>query len=137
MRFNLWGAVAMLALGAPVAGASECGDQIRLLDERHGLASAGAPETPRPPRPEQPTSSGASGAPSSSAGLDTVPNTGGLANPHNTPVETLTDAQRERVRAALAEARRADEAGDGTTCAAKVGEARRITQGGSGEPTAK
>jgi hypothetical protein len=127
----------VLALGMPKARASECGEQIRLLDDRYSLGTAAPTEAPRAPAAEQTSSSGSSGAPSASAGLDTVPNTGGIANPRNTPVERLDDAQRERVREALAAARRADDASDGTTCAAKVAEARRIAQGGTAEPTAK
>ncbi len=137
MRVTLSMAVGLLALGFASAQASECGEQIRVLDDRYSLGAAAPAEPPHAPAVEQTTSSGSSGAPSASAGLDTVPNTGGISNPRNTPVEKLDAAQREQLRAALAAARRADEAGDGTTCAAKVLEARRIAQSGSVDPHAK
>jgi hypothetical protein len=126
-------AVALLA-GAGAARASECGEQIRLFDDRYSLALTG-PAEGRADRhadvgADQTTSSGASGAThASTAGIDSVPNTGGLANPRNTPVQPLDAAERERVRQALLAAKRADEANDGTTCAAKVAEARRIANG--------
>jgi len=37
------------------------------------------------------------------------------------------------MREALLAARRADQAGDGTTCAAKLAEARRVAQGDKGD----
>src|SRR4051794_41300162 len=87
MRFNLSIAVGLLALGVAPAGASECGEQIRVLDDHYSLGAAAPAEPTHAPAVEQTTSSGSSGAPSASAGLDTVPNTGGIANPRNTPVE--------------------------------------------------
>jgi hypothetical protein len=136
MRLHVVIVGALLVAGASLARASECGEQIRLLDDRYGLALRDAGDLPGDPH-EQSASSGSSGASSSSAGIDTVPNTGGLANPHNTPVEPLDAAQREHLREALLDARRADRAGDGTTCAARVGEARRLVQGSSGAPRAR
>jgi hypothetical protein len=136
MRVKLSMAVGLLALAMGPAQASECGEQIRVLDDRYSLGAA-APTEPPHALADQTTASGSSGAPSASAGLDTVPNTGGIANPHNTPVENLDAAQREQVRSLLAAAKRADDAGDGTTCAAKVAEARRTAQGRAAEPHAK
>lgn len=89
------------------------------------------------PNPDQAASSGASGAPASTAGMDSIPNTGGVANPRNTPVEPLNATERDRVREALMAAQRADVANDGAGCAAKVAEARRIVQGGKAEPRAQ
>ena len=125
--------VAALLGGAGLAHASECGEQIRLLDDRYSLALTG-PAEGRADRhidsgADQTSASGSSGAPRTSAGLDTVPNTGGLANPRNTPVEPLDAAKREQLRGLLTDAKRADEANDGTTCAAKVGEARKLIGG--------
>jgi hypothetical protein len=147
---QLKSAILGLAAGLAVVGAaraSECGEQIRLLDDRYSLAVVQPGErggeahsgaaTGQGGGSDQTASSGSAGAPANSAGLDTVPNTGGLANPRNTPVEPLGAAQRERVREALQAARRADEAGDGTTCAAKVAEARRLAHGEPAEPHAK
>lgn len=120
-----------------LAQASECGEQIRLLDDRYSLAvvqpSEHGGDGLAPPAADQTTASGAGGAVRSTAGIDSVPNTGGVANPRNTPVNPLDAAQRERVRQALLAARRADQAGDGTTCAAKIGEARRLAAGGKGD----
>jgi hypothetical protein len=131
---------ATLSAAAGLAQASECGEQIRLLDDRYSLAvvppAEGRADGQVAPSADQTAASGSSGAPTTSAGLDTVPNTGGVANPRNTPVATLDAAQRERMREALLAARRADQAGDGTTCAAKVAEARRLIQG-EPEPRAK
>src|SRR5258706_7106445 len=108
---------AALWAGAGLAQASECGEQIRLLDDRYSLAltrpTDGRTDTPAPPSADQTTSSGAGGAPRTSAGMDTVPNTGGLANPRNTPVQPLGAVQRERVRQALMVSKPAHEAGGG------------------------
>jgi hypothetical protein len=132
LKSILIGAALSTVAGATVA--SECGEQIRLLDDRYSLAVVQPPEGrasgPTASGSDQTTASGSSGA-TASAGLDSVPNTGGVANPRNTPAVPLDAAQRERVREALSAARRADQAGDGTTCAAKIGEARRLIGGGT------
>jgi hypothetical protein len=126
-------AVVLLA-GTAAVHASECGEQIRLFDDRYSLALTG-PAEGRADRhadiggADQTSSSGGGGAAHSSAGLDSVPNTGGLANPRNTPVQQLDAAQRDQLREVLLAAKRADAANDGTTCAAKVAEARRIANG--------
>jgi hypothetical protein len=130
-----WVIAGALLLGAVgVAQASECGEQVRVLDDRYSLALGDAGAVPRDPHEqsaEQAASSGSGGAPSSSAGIDTVPNTGGLATPRNMPVEALDAGQRQHVREALLAARHANEIGDGTTCAAKLAEARRLARGGA------
>ncbi len=121
------------------ARASECGEQIRVLDDRYGLAvvrpdDGRAPGSTAAPEADQSSASGSSGAsPTSSAGLDAVPNTGGVTNARNTPAKPLDAAQRARLRDLLVEARRAEQAGDGTTCAAKVTEARHLVQGDAGD----
>jgi hypothetical protein len=133
MRLELMVAGALLLGFMGVAQASECGEQVRVLDDRYGLALGDAGALPRDPHEqaaEQIASSGSGGAPSSSAGIDTVPNTGGLATPRNMPVEPLDAVQRQHVREALLAARHANEIGDGTTCAAKLTEARRLAGGG-------
>jgi hypothetical protein len=141
MRATLAIAGAALIAGAGLARASECGEQIRLLDDRYSLAVVQSgevhPDGQRPAGADQTAASGASGGPTTSAGLDSVPNTGGVANPRNTPIEPLDAAQRERVRDALIAAKRADAAGDGTTCAAKVAEARRLVHGEPAGPRAQ
>jgi hypothetical protein len=136
---------AALSATAGLARASECGEQIRLLDDRYSLAvvqtgdHGGEPLTAPgvasgvASGADQTTASGTGGTARSTAGIDSVPNTGGIANPRNTPVNPLDAAQRARLREALLAARRADQAGDGTTCAAKVAEARRVAQGDKGD----
>ncbi|HUA52304.1 MAG TPA: hypothetical protein VMB81_09065 [Candidatus Sulfotelmatobacter sp.] len=134
-------AAAALSLVSGLAQASECGEQIRLLDDRYSLAvvQPGDRDSDHPGQPgsDQTAASGAGGAPASTAGIDSVPNTGGIAMRRDTPVNPLRAAQRERMREALLVARRADQAGDGTTCAAKLAEARRLAQGETAEPHAK
>jgi hypothetical protein len=127
--------IALMAAGlmacAGAARASECGEQIRVLDDRYSLAVLG-PETGRAPdraaTATEPAPSGRADATTNSGtGMDT-PNTGGVATPRNSPVEPVEGARRDALRDALLAAKRADDAGDGTTCADRVAAARRLIQ---------
>jgi hypothetical protein len=129
----------LLLAGAGAAASSECNEQIRLLDDRYSLAIAGSGDgVPGGPTvPDQLAASGSAGGAPTSTGMDTTPNTGGVANPRHMPVEPLDAGRRDRVRAALQAAKRADDSGDGATCAGKLAEARRLIQGAGSEPRAR
>ncbi len=130
MGYRWTGRIATLAvlLAVGVGGAaqaSQCGDQITVLDQAYGLgetspgAAATAPQTGTMPN-RGPASA-----------VNTVPNTGGVAPSGG----ALSPTDRERLRQALAAARDADRAGDASQCAAHLVEARRVTAGhGQSEP---
>jgi hypothetical protein len=139
MRTKLSVVAGFLLVGAGVAAASECNEQIRLLDDRYSLAIAGSGDAvpAGPTVPDQLAASGSAGGAPTSTGMDTTPNTGGLANPRHIPVEPLDASRRDRVRVALQAAKRADDSGDGVTCAKELAEARRLIQGTGSEPRAR
>jgi hypothetical protein len=138
--------------GPTPAAAGECGDGAHELEQQYGLAAVpsldagpvqpgtgravqppGRSEVPRgaAPVPRADTASG-------DAGVDAVPNTGGVTTPRNSPPAVLSEEKRTAMRLALDAARQADQIGDGTTCAARLGEARRLAAGAeSGEPKAR
>lgn len=125
---------ATLAWGAS-AWAGECGDAAREVGERHALGAVRPLETSRAAAAPSPTADAATS--SGDTGGDAVPNTGGVRTTRNNAPAVLTEEQRTAVRSAVEAAMRADEAGDGTTCAARLAEARRVEGGSSGEPKAR
>ena len=151
MRCLAWLGLAAVALGG-AAQASECGDQIKVLDQRYRFAVTQAEPSAAPATPADAGGSGSAAAPSPGAGaatqprtgdtgdtaISTVPNTGGVQTPTNSGVRQVSGAERERMRAALNAAMAADQSGDATGCAAKVAEARRISEGEpNGQPQAR
>lgn len=117
---------AALVLGAAGAvDATECGDQIKVLDQVYGVGDSPAPVEATSQTGTMPTRN-----PAPTAAISTVPNTGGVAPSGGT---SLPPGDLDRLRQALTEARAADGAGDATGCAAHLAEARRLTAGPDGD----
>jgi hypothetical protein len=74
-------------------------------------------------------------SPSSSSQLDTVPNTGGVMDRPVDQMQPLSGTMRSRVTNLLAQAKEADDKGDGTTCTTRLKEARQLAQQAPGSPS--
>ena len=110
------------------------------MQERFGLTTTSAGDSGA--QPEDTAAGAGTASPSRSTATDTrpdstinpVPNTGGVANAPNMPAPPLSSSQLDQVRTTLEAALHADQGGDGTMCAQRIAEARRIAaEGRSGQ----
>lgn len=131
--------VAVLPFLAGTAWAGECGDAARELGDKQALVAKAPVDSTRQEAPGRAAApSGDAATTSGDTGVGGVPNTGGVRTTRNSAPRPLTEEQRTAMRTALEAAIAADAGGDGTTCATRLAEARRIADGNpTGEPKAR
>jgi hypothetical protein len=134
-RNSIIAATLFAAFGGPAWAASDCLKDLTTLDQRYGLGVTQTAATAPPPQAPVAASEAPPPAPGPNSQLDTVPNTGGVVDRPPDQLQPLASGLRSQVKSLLEEAKQADAAGDGTVCAARLGQARQIAQQAPGTPS--
>jgi len=138
---SLIAALLLAGSAAPALAQSECLKDLTTLDQRLALGvtgaradAAGGPAAPQAVPAPAPAPS-APAAPATTSQLDSVPNTGGVIDRPADQLQPLSGDLRRQVTGLLEEAKAADAKGDGTVCAARLGQARQLAQQPSDKPS--
>lgn len=135
-RNSMIAATLFAALGGPAWAASDCLKDLTTLDQHYGLGVTQAGATAPPPQaPAAASEAPPPPAPGPNSQLDMVPNTGGVVDRPPDQLQPLASNVRGQVKNLLEEAKQADAAGDGTVCAARLGQARQLAQQAPGPPS--
>ena len=135
VRNAMIAATLLAALAGPAWAASDCLKDLTTLDQRYKLGVTAEASAAPAPAAQANAESPPPPAPGPNSQLDTVPNTGGVVDRPPDQLQPLASNVRSQVKTLLEEAKKADAAGDGTVCAARLGQARQLAQQATDTPS--